>query len=122
MLNLPHKIRKEIAPLVENQALKALLQMEPEALDKQLEIQGDRLEAQGHGPKVIRAYQEIGPLLLENRALMTFLGSPENSELRGALPDVASVGEALILAQREYRMSETEVKELQPMLERMLNA
>lgn len=118
MFNLPTRMRREIAarPEIADQAIKQMLEMEAEPLQQLLDAMGDKLEKQGFGPTVIVAYQALGPLLRENRAVLAYRAQTGNSETANALPDLASVTEAVDLAVLEWHLDDQEQQQLQELL------
>ncbi len=120
MLNLNLEVRRRLAKLVESPTIKKLLEMESEELDQILEDQLDGLEKRGANPTVALAYQLVAPLYQENQAVMTFLAEPANFHLSGALPDLATVQEAVDVATAEYRLTPEQQKELESMLAELI--
>ena len=118
MFNLPTRMRREIAarPEMEDRAIKYMLKMEPEPLQQLLDEMGNKLEQRGFGPSVIVAYQALGPLLRENRAVMAYRAQTGNSETANALPDLANVTEAVDLATLEWHLDDKEQQQLQELL------
>ena len=119
MFQLPLKYRKELAelPEIKSPKIRKLLRMSDEALDETLAVSTKKLKEAGHSDRVVRAYQTVAPLMLENKAILKFLRIPGNWDLSSVLKDVATPQEAANLAVLEYRLSIKEVDELLPMLE-----
>ena len=61
------------------------------------------------------ALTDMKPLLLENVAIAKF--TQEHPELRQALPEVASISEALILASQDYQLSRMQQAKLRGLLQ-----
>jgi len=118
MMQLPHRVRLELSKLAKTESIKAMLAMPDDQLQPILDEQANKLKV---SDRVALAYQLVAPLMLENKAILTFLENPQNSHLSAALPDVATPDEALLLAQKEYRLSQEEVAELKPLLQRLKN-
>lgn len=78
-----------------------LFAMDQDELDALLEDQAAKLKMAGHTPFVVSAYRALAPLLLEREAIGEFLSRPENSNLRGILPEVTEPAEAVELAAME---------------------
>lgn len=119
MFNLPHKHRLQLAEFVQSQQIKSILQMPEPQLQKFLEKQVSDLQKKQLPSTAALAYQSIAPLLLENKAILTFLEIPENFQLNQALPDVSTPDEALLLAQKEYQLKPLEVSRLKPLLDKL---
>ena len=83
-------------------------------LDSMLEQITAQLEAKGIPAPVRVAYLTVAPLLAEPEAIAAFVR--ENPQYLAALPNVEDVGEAVILAAKEYRLSEPQKKQLQSLL------
>ena len=84
-----------------------------------LQEQADRLAARGISPKVIKAYQTLGPLLMENEALTAYCVKTGNLALREMLPELVTTAEALHLAQQEYRLTVQECEQLKQLLDKL---
>ena len=68
-----------------------------EELQKEVEKEESALMAKGLPSKVITAYQDVVPLLLESKAISGYLAKPATMDLRQALPEVSSPSEAALL-------------------------
>jgi hypothetical protein len=112
-------IWNQIAQMPEMQypALKTLFSLTPEELDEYEEDQAMKLEQEGWPNKVILAYQRMAPLLLEWKAIQTFVYKPENFHLRGALPEILSVDEAVLVADKDYWLTGQEAGQLKKLLQ-----
>jgi len=120
MLQLALKVRKQLASVVKDPGIKFLLEANSKKVNEVLFAMAEKLSREGHSPREIQAYQEVGPLLLEHKAISAFLENPENFEYREALPILESPREALLVAQKEYGLDPEEVSALRTLLERML--
>jgi hypothetical protein len=79
-------------------------QQKQEALDHQAEL----LEKRGTPAKVARLYQEIGPLLAENEAISRFSMKKGDSQIRQVLPEIATLQQALEVAEMQQPMTGNE--------------
>jgi hypothetical protein len=123
MYQVPAAVWNEIAasqPLSPQWA--RLFRMNPGQLGNALAMQAKELEAKGLDSKTIRAYQLVAPLLSENEAISSYLEESRRQDLRAALPEICSVGEALMLVTAEYRLMPSQQGRLRPLLEQLLNA
>lgn len=118
MFFLPLKMRQEIAalPEMEDPMLKEMLLLEPEDLQASLDRMGRQLKARGMSPLVILAYQTLGPAMRENRAVLAYRAQTGSSEVANAIPDLASVDEAVNLAVQEWRLNPREQAQLRQLL------
>ena len=118
MRHLPQAVWNKIAdqPEMKQETLKTLFKMTPESLDLALDEQAERLTKSGHEDKVILAYQTVIPLLLENQAISAYLIKTDDLALRQALPEIQTVNEALLVAQKEYRLTVKQNQSLQQLL------
>lgn len=116
MLQIPEQVRQAVAPQAQSPRLKALLGMSSQKLTEAMNYQAEKLEKAGYPNKAILAYQELGPLLLENRAFQTFLRESGSQDLTGLLPDLQDVEELLELARREYGLNREQLESLEQLL------
>lgn len=124
MYRVPAEILNEI---VATQPLKTewcrrLFSRTPENLIPDLEAQCQALEDSGVPLQVALAYQEIGPLLVENEAISRFIQKKADPGLRAILPEVATLREALLLAEQDRPMSYSNRKMLATLLRELLPA
>jgi hypothetical protein len=94
--------------------------MDDETLAEELNARAERLTAAGHPNKVIVAYQELGWLLAEREAVQAYAQTAGNMALPRQLPDLATVGETLALAQQEYQVKAEDLRRLQMLLQRLV--
>lgn len=87
-----------------------------EQLQALLEPMEKALEAQGADNKVILAYRLVAPLLIENEAISGHILEDNVPSLRASLPELTTVGEAVILASEEYRLKPSQQKKLGELL------
>jgi hypothetical protein len=81
-----------------------------------LEKESTWLASQGQSWRVIAAYQQVLPLLVEHAAISRYMEQTEAYDLRAALPEVTSVAEAVELMTMEYSLTGTERQELRQLL------
>ena len=122
IFNLPHKNRLQLASHVQSSQIKSILQMPEPRLQQFLNKQVSDLQKQKLSLPAALAYQSIAPLMLENKAILTFLEIPENSSLTPALPDIKTADEALLLAQKEHQLLPQDVSKLAPLLDKLATA
>jgi hypothetical protein len=82
-----------------------MFRADPEQLTELLTSQADALEAKGLDASTIRAFQLVGPLWSENEAISDYMEEHRRADLRGALPEICSVEEAVLLASMELRLN-----------------
>jgi len=75
----------------------------------------DRTNAK-EDPRVLLSYQLVLPLLVEREAIDALVEEADDPGLRGALPEVLNRSEAVSLATREYRLTESQQKRLMHLL------
>ena len=121
MLQLPLKMRRELSGLAQNQELKELLRMLDRDLNQALDEKARDLRARGYRRRVIEAYQEVGPLLLEKQAVAQYRARVGSEEVERALPEVDDVPEALYLASHEWGLDSEEQGQLRQLLEQDLS-
>ena len=121
MLQVPAEIWNEIAqmPSMRTATGKKLFSMNQDEMTDALERQAKLLAKAGRDPKLIAAYQEIYPILMEREAISDYLQKTGRLELRGALPDVETPAEAVTVATMEHGLTEKQASELLGMLERL---
>lgn len=122
MYRVPAKILNEI---VATQSLKTewcrrLFSRTPENLMPDLEAQCQALEDSGVPLQVALAYQEIGPLLVENEAISRFIQKKGDPSLRSILPEVTTLVEALEIAEMDRPMTYSNRKMLATLLRELL--
>jgi hypothetical protein len=116
MFNLPLIMREDLAALVKDPQIKALLLLPDQELQEELDRMGQQLRARGVPVGVVVAYQALAPLLWEADAVRAYHLQKGSSEIMMALPEVASVQEALELAQVDYRLTVPEERRLRRLL------
>jgi len=95
---------------------RALFQLDQTKLLDYLDSQAKALTNAGYSPKVIKAYQTLGPLLMENEALSQYIMQTASLGLRSALPEICTPSEALQLATQEFHLSAQEQQQLSKLL------
>lgn len=81
-----------------------LFRLAPQELDRALQEEEARLEADGVPAAAIRAYLALAPLLDENRAVTRYVEGTASPSLRTSLPELTSPAELMTLALTEYRL------------------
>ncbi|MEW6290675.1 MAG: hypothetical protein ACOY4W_00810 [Thermodesulfobacteriota bacterium] len=119
MYQVPNEIWNEIA---ETQTLatewgRKMFPLPFAEMQQAVEQEEAALLEKGTPSKVVTAYQEVMPLLLEHAAISNYLSRPEKMDLRQALPEVRSPAEAALLMSMEHRMSSKEISQLLTMLQ-----
>ena len=87
-----------------------------EALTASLELEADKMIEKGVPLQVVLAYQEIGPLLAEHRAISRFVAEEGDPQLRALLPEILEVDEALEIAQMDRPTLYSHRKQLRDLL------
>ena len=118
MMSVSSVIWNEIAetqPLKHSQ-MRELMEMDPDKLPQRLDQLALEQEAQGADPRATLAFATVAPLLLENEAISRYVQMKDNDSLRGALPEIVTMDEAVSLATLEYRLTEPEQTSLRKLL------
>lgn len=116
MLNIATAIWNQIAqeqPLLTAWA-RQVFPLDAAALAAALEQEATVLRATGEPGEVILAFQVVRPLVLEQQALWDFVQA--HPDLRGWLPEMATVEEAVCLARMEYGLDETALARVRALL------
>lgn len=108
MNRVPSEILNEIARLpLRNAAMKSLFQMSEEEKARHVEQEYQFLTKEaGVDGLAALAYQDLAPLLAENKAISRYVVRSGRPELRSCLPEIVSVKEALEYARAEWPMLE----------------
>jgi len=83
-------------------------------LDLALEKEEQRLTREANDPVVASAYLKIMPLLWEHEAISRFLNA--NPSLTIAMPPLQSLAEALMVARKDFRLTNAQMAKLKQML------
>lgn len=83
-------------------------------LDRALEREEKRI-AKGASPEVAAAYLKVMPLLWERAAISSFLQGQPN--LRHALPTLEDASEAVLMAARDFQLTEQQKRKLYGLLQ-----
>lgn len=118
MYAVPANLLNEIA---KSQKLKfqwshLLFSLNQQQKQDQLDHQADLLEQRGIPLKVVRLYQEIGPLLAENEAISRFSTAKGDSQIRELLPEIPTLQEALRVAEMQEPLTGSERLKLSRLL------
>jgi hypothetical protein len=87
-----------------NPELSDLFSMSAGALAKRHDELAEHLQKQGLDRPTALAYLDVMPLLVERRAISAYLNEPGNEELRQALPNLETPGEAAILGTKNRNL------------------
>ena len=79
----------------------------------------EELEDRDVDPEVIRAFLDVRHLLTERAAIASYV--KKHPELRGALPEVNSVNEAVLLAAGDWPLSQSQTSQLKELLNEALS-
>jgi hypothetical protein len=115
------KIWNEIAEqanLKTSWAKKAFRMNEDELIELE-DKEYEALENRDVEPEVIRAFLDVRHLLTERVAIAAYV--KKHPELRGALPEVNSVNEAILLVTGDWPLSPSETSQLKELLNEALN-
>lgn len=109
MHQVPQEIWQEIHALaneqIRTQWADRLFPESAETVTEELEQQGMRMRGRGVDNKVVLAFQMTAPLLQEREAISTYLAKTHRVDLRGALPELETVDDAVLLAEKELMLS-----------------
>ena len=116
MYQAPAAIWNEIerTQTLQTQFAARMFHLDDEELDKGLEAEAAELVAEGVSPALAASYLKVMPLLWENEAIANYL--VDHPRAMAALPNVADVSEAVIVASNDYRMDESQKKQLAELL------
>ncbi len=90
--------------------------MDEEQISKADDQEAKLLLNQGMERAVMCAYLDMKPLLLERDAIQAYLETSNDPYLPGALPEVNSVNEAVILASQDRPLTPSQQKQLSELL------
>ena len=118
MLSVSPVIWNEIAATqrIKNPRIRELMMLGPDELPVVLDKMAEEQESKGALPRATLAFPTVLPLLLENEAISRYIQMKDSDYLRGSLPEVVTMDEALSLATLEYRLNEAEQKNLEELL------
>lgn len=102
--HLTHPVWRRLLPLEGMRFLEALDELEK------------RVDEVARDARVTRAYCLTAPLLQETRAISRFVEASGAPSLRGALPELTTIHEAVDLATREYSLTRLQRRSLASML------
>lgn len=101
----------------------ALFRMSPDELQGGLEALVDQpIRAMGADPQTVLAYRMVAPLLIENVAISAYLATSQDRSLRVSLPELHSVGDAVMYASLEYQLTPEQQAKLKKLLITALKA
>ena len=118
MMSVSPVIWNEIAATqkLKHPLMRELMQLDPDDLPPRLDQMAEEQESKGALPTVTLAFSTVAPLLLENEAISRYIQMKDSDYLRGSLPEVTSMDEAVYLATMEYRLTEPEQENLKSLL------
>lgn len=117
MYNAPTEHLNAIAKTpMRSKAMQTLFALSTEQRKGQQERQAKGLAAQGYDPVVILSYQMTWPLWTENKSISAYIQKTQNTDLRMTLPEITSMKEAMLLAQTEWMLSPSQMKQLKQLL------
>ena len=116
MTFLPAAVWNQIAETqeLETPAAKVAFRLDPDQLAKLDDLLVQKVQGKGIDPKVARCLPMCLPLFLEREAIAGYVDQHPN--LRAALPEMNDPEEAAILMQMDYRLTESQMKELERIL------
>lgn len=89
----------------------------PEEMDQAINAELERLTPELGGDKALAStYLEVMPLLWENAAIRRYLS--RHPDLLGALPEVLTADEAVMLASQDHRLTKSDQKLLKSLLQK----
>lgn len=106
--------------LLRTRAGTILFAMDQQQLGRALHDQASRLKAAGVDGQVIAAYQALGLILAERRAITTYLSRTENSAPDGDLREILSPAAAVAIAARDFGLGDQQQAQLRRMLEKLV--
>ena len=123
MLSVSPVIWNEIAATqpIRHAKLRELMRLGPDELPAAIDQLAAEQESAGALPRATLAFATVAPLLLENVAISRYIQMKDNDLLRGAMPEVVTMDEALSLATLEYRLNEAEQTNLKSLLTEFSN-
>jgi hypothetical protein len=116
MLNLPAAVWNEIArtQTLRSTFGKRWFPMDQDEITAAHERMVSELERRGNDLAVALAYLELAPLLAEREAIQAYVD--QHPIHREALREILEVNEALLIAIEEHNLTESQVKQLRPLL------
>ena len=115
------KIWNEIADLgnLKTSWAQRAFRMDEDELIELEDREYEELEDRDVDPEVIRAFLDVRHLLTERAAIASYV--KKHPELRGALPEVNSVNEAVLLATGDWPLSQSQTSQLKDLLNEALS-
>lgn len=114
MLQIATPVWNQIAPMAESLLWQRRMSMDYQGMTEEMESLGTKLRDEGAPAEVALAYQQVAPLLMERRAIQTFLR--QNPRYREALPEILTVNEAILLMVREHNLTVSQTRILRKLL------
>lgn len=121
MVSLPAKVWNEIAELgpIRTEWAKERFPLNDEGIQQAEEQDADQLDSDGVDPMIVQAFLDARPLLLEREAIARYV--LRHPELRGTLPEVNSINEAILLVTGDWPLSQSETERLRTLLDAAKN-
>ena len=118
MQQVPMRFWNEIAQTQEMKSplWAAMFSLSPEQLSGATDDLTKALKLLVQDERVMLAYLLAAPLLVENEAISRYLIETDSLHLRSSMPELQTVGEAVILASREYRLKPSQQRQLDLLL------
>ena len=118
MISVSPVIWNEIAATqrIKHPILRELMMLDENQLPPRIDQMAEEQESKGALPRSTLAFSTVAPLLLENEAISRYVQMKDSDSLRGSLPEVTSMDEAVSLATEEYRLTEPEQENLKSLL------
>lgn len=118
MQQVPMRFWNEIAQTQEMKSplWAAMFSLSPEQLSGATDDLSKALKMLTQDDRVILAYLLAAPLLVENEAISRYLEATDSLHLRSSMPELQTVGEAVILASKEYRLKPSQQRQLELLL------
>jgi hypothetical protein len=114
MTYLPQYIWNEIAitQVLKTEWAKKMFTMPDEMIDEEIDRQAVFFCSMGFSNKVVSAFLQLTPLLLEHEAITNYISSKKAFDLRNALPEIQDAGDAVVIAKHDHILKDQETKTL----------
>lgn len=118
MYQVPTPVWNAIAATqpLKHQPWTTLFSLAPDAQLQALADLENQLSAQGADSRTIRGYVLVAPLLQENVAISKYLQATGSLGMRGALPELTTIREAVDLATAEFSLTPSQEEQLHQLL------
>ncbi|TWI83270.1 hypothetical protein IQ13_1378 [Lacibacter cauensis] len=114
MTYLPQHIWADIAATQELKTdwAKRMFTISEGLIDEEIDRQAAFFSSLGFTNKIVLAFLQFMPLLLEQKAISSYINNKELPELRSVLPEIQDAGEAVLYVKNEHILSDYETKAL----------